>query len=64
MSRLDHELVFHDIDIFLLFEVDDDFITISEFIEEGKYIIIVSFCPWEIGTMSEDKTITILSWIC
>lgn len=64
MARLDHELVFDDIDILLLFKVDDDFVTIGELIEQCKYIVVLSFCPGEIGTMSEYKTITILSRIC
>lgn len=64
MSRLDYELVFDDIDILFLFEVDDYFVAIGELIEQSKYIVIVSFCPREIGAMSEYKTITILPWIC
>lgn len=63
MTRLYDELVFDDIDIFLLFEIDYDFITVAEFIEECKHIIVISFCPWKIGAMSEYETISILSWI-
>lgn len=63
MTRLHDKLVFDDIDKLLLLEVDDYLITICELIEEGKYIVIVSFCPWKIGTVSEYETISILSWI-
>lgn len=64
MTRLHHELILDNIDKFLLFEIDDDFITICELIEERKYIVVLSFCPGEIGAVSEDKTISILPWIC
>jgi len=64
MTGLHNELIFYDIDVFLLFEIDDDFISIGELIEQSKYIIEISFCPWEIGTMSKYKTISILSRVC
>lgn len=48
MSWFHYELVFDDIDEFLLLEVDDDFITICELIEQSKYIIVGSFCPWKV----------------
>jgi hypothetical protein len=48
MSWLDDDFFFYDIDKLFLFEIDDDFISRAEFIQECKNIVIVSFCPWEI----------------
>jgi len=58
MTWFDDDFFLDDVYEFLLFEIDDYFVPSNELIEESKYVIIISFCPWIIGTMSKDKTIS------
>ena len=44
-------------------EIDDDFVSAVSLIEEGKYIIVVSFCPRVIWAMTEDKLFPFFSRI-
>ena len=63
MSWLDHHFILYRVDEFFLMEIDDNFVTIGQFIEESKDIIVVSFCPRVVGTMTKDKTISLFPWI-
>lgn len=45
MARFDDYFFSYGVDEFSLMEIDDDFVSRGELIEEGKYIIVVSFCP-------------------
>ena len=53
---------------FLLIIVNDNLVSLFEFIEEGKYIVIITFNPRKIRRVSEDKDISRIprfssSWI-
>lgn len=63
MPWFNHHLVFHGVDEFSLVEIDDDFITNTELIEESKNIIVFSFCPWIIGAVAKYETVSCFTWI-
>lgn len=58
MSRLHDDFFFDSIDKLLLFKEYNNLITYIKLIEQCKNVIVVSFCPWEIRTMTKDKTIS------